>query len=113
MSRDSGGLGLGGDAPPIQLTPRGGLDDPAIPLPSTPPRDPKPEPSAPAFPNPLPGIGSQPLGTLPGTPVTLPAPKKPGGGQEAGDRRQETGDRLPWLWCTVAHPVSCLLPPAS
>ncbi len=81
MSRDTGGLGLGGDAPPIQLPPRGG-EEQVLPLPTTPPRDPKPEePAAPAFPQPLPGIGSKPLGTLPGTPVTLPPPKKPGGGR--------------------------------
>ena len=79
MSRDTGGLGLGGDAPPIQLPPRGAEDE-VLPLPTLPPRDPKqPEPAAPAFPQPLPGIGTQPLGKLPGKPITLPSPKKPGG----------------------------------
>jgi general secretion pathway protein D len=80
MRRDTSGLGLGGDAPPIRL-PGGEFEDPAIPLPAMPPRDPKPAPSS-EVPQPLPGIGSQPLGTMPGTPVTLPPPpKKPGGGR--------------------------------
>ena len=83
MSRDTG-LGLDGDAPPIQVTPRGGLEDPVLPLPTAPPRDPKPpESTTPAFPQPLPGIGSQPLGKLPGTPVAVPPPKKPGGGSSS------------------------------
>ena len=36
---------LGGDAPPIRLPGGGEFEDPAFPLPETPPRDPKPQPS--------------------------------------------------------------------
>jgi general secretion pathway protein D len=82
LSRDTGASPMG-DAPPIPLPPRGGIDDPVLPLPTAPPRDTPPtEPAAPSFPQPLPGPGTRPLGTLPGTPVTLPPPpKKPGGGR--------------------------------
>ena len=85
MSRDTGGTGLGGDAGSIKLPPRGGGDDQVLPLPTAPPRDPRPaETPAPSTPQPIPGPGTQPLGTLPGTPVTPPTTKKPGGGRGGG-----------------------------
>ena len=84
LRRDTGASGgLGGDAPNIQLPPRG--DEAVLPLPVNPPKEPPAaEPAAPSFPQPFPGTGTpptQPLSKLPGTPITLPpAPKKPGGG---------------------------------
>jgi general secretion pathway protein D len=87
LSRDTGTSGGLGDAPMIQMPPRG--EEPVLPLPVNPPDQPQPtEPVAPTFPQPFPGTGApptQPLSKLPGTPITLPAPpKKPGGGWPSG-----------------------------
>jgi general secretion pathway protein D len=87
IGRDTGGA-LGGDAQQIQMPPRGGGEqEPVLPLPTAPPK-PDPavkEPPPPAFPQayqPRPGVGvPQPLqGTMPGTPINVTPPKKPGGG---------------------------------
>ncbi len=87
MSRDTSTTGVGGGDPaPVPLPGRGG-DDQILPLPTAPPRDPKPAETVQPLPQPIPGPGTQPLGTLPGTPVTPPTTKKPGGGRGGGGLR--------------------------
>ncbi len=73
LGRDFGGSGVTGDLPQFPAIPRDPRDEPAlpgagvVPVPTTPP------PPAMPFPQPL-------QGTLPGKPVPLTPPKKPGGG---------------------------------